>query len=118
MAFTMTDLRVPDHRDPRSRCADPGVHDRPIRAFTMRRNQHPGAFRADAGRQARAALCDETGRAVALICGTSSVTKRSPCEAPAGPLGARAGEGVTVPRLPRHAPDREPPAALSSMLGP
>src|SRR5438309_8254053 len=75
MAFTMTDLRVHDHRDPRSRCADPGVHDRPIRAFTMRRNPHPGAFRADAGRQARAALCDETGRAVALTCGTSSVTK-------------------------------------------
>jgi hypothetical protein len=37
----MTDLRVHDHRDPRSRCADLGVHDRPIRAFTMDRNPHP-----------------------------------------------------------------------------
>jgi len=34
----MTDLRVHDHRDPRSWCADPGVHDGPIRAFTMGRN--------------------------------------------------------------------------------
>src|SRR5207249_1630861 len=28
--FTMTDLHVHDHRYPRSRCADLGVHDRPI----------------------------------------------------------------------------------------
>jgi hypothetical protein len=46
-AFTITDLRV-HHRDPGvhhersgcSRCTDPGVHDRPIRAFTFGRHAH------------------------------------------------------------------------------
>jgi len=41
-AFTMTDLRVHDHRSWCSRWSDVGVHDAPIFVFTMGRRQRDG----------------------------------------------------------------------------